>query len=118
VIFCQRGAERGDDALHAGLERDDHVEVALDDVHRAGLLDLLPGMVEAVETAALGEHRRLGRVDELRVVVLLQRPGAEGDRAGAGVVDREDRAGAEPVVVAPLALALDDQTGRREVLSS
>jgi hypothetical protein len=116
VVFGQRGAERRDQPLHAGLVRNDDVEIALDDVDRAGLLDLLLREVEAVEAPALRKDGRFRGVEELGVVVLLERPRAEADRPAAGIVDGKDGTAAEAVVVAALVLPLDHEARRRQDL--
>src|SRR6185437_16328926 len=56
-------------------------------------------LVEVVEDAALGVERMLGRIEVLGGAgVRCERPAAEGDGAGALVMDREDQPVAEAVI--------------------
>ena len=78
-----RGAERRDGVVDAGLGERDHVHVALGDDDRAALARRGPRRPDVVERAALVEERRVGRVQVLRLLPRGDRPRAEGDAAAA-----------------------------------
>ena len=84
-MFCTPGHEAGD-----------QVELAFADDGEAGVEDGALGFVEAEEDLALGEDRRLRRVDVLgRLLVAGQHAPAEADHPALLVADRETSAGRE-----------------------
>ena len=98
LMLGDRGAERGDRVIDAGLRECDDVDVAFGDDDGAGLArGCLRGTV-VVEAPALVEERGLGRVQVFRLLPLGDGAGAEGDGAAARIADREHDAAAKPVV--------------------
>ena len=106
----ERGAAGGDRLRHARLDRPGHVEVALHEDRPLLADDRVAGPGEAVEDAALRVDRGLGGVQVLGLAA-VERARAEGHHLARLVQDREDRAVAEAVVVALLALPLEDEAG-------
>ena len=98
LVFGQRGAERGDHVLEAGLRQRDHVHIAFDGDDRAVLAQRLPGAREIVEHVALVEELGLGRVHVFGERIRRQRAAAEGDHPLPGIGDRKHDAIAEAVV--------------------
>ena len=107
---------------HAGLERRDQIDLAL--AHDGGVFfdEVALGFVEAVEDAAFGEERRLGRVHIFRGLrVGLERASAESDNLAVIIVDRKHHAvpksavelGAGPVVLRRGEAALLDFLARK-----
>ena len=86
--------------LEARLGQRDDVHVALDDQGVAALADRRPRLEQAVELAALDEHRRLGRVQVLRLAA-VEHPAAEADHRALHRADRKH----DPVAEAVVALA-------------
>ena len=97
VVAGQRGPQRGHRVGDARLVAGDHVGVALADHGRLGVDDRLLCQVDPVQPAALVEYAALRRVQVLGLVLLVDLPGAEGDRLAHLVADREDHAVAEAV---------------------
>ncbi|MDT4858747.1 hypothetical protein FQZ97_932280 [compost metagenome] len=90
-------AQRGHGVGKAELGQGDHVHVALGDQSVAGHPDGGAGLEQAVEFAALAEHRRLGRVQVLGFALVEHAP-AKADEFALDVADREHDAVAEAVV--------------------
>ena len=114
MCFAERGAEHGDHVGEPVLMGHQAIGVAFQHDDLLLVRDAVAGRVEAVQLAALGEERRLGRVDVLgRAVVgeLRQHAAAERDRPRAGVADRKQHAAAEAIVVAAFHVARDRQAG-------
>ena len=95
------------------LDRARDVEVALHQHRALPLHDRVARPVEAVEDAALRVDGRLGRVQVLGLAA-VEAARAERDHLARLVQDREDRAVAEAVVVAFLALALEHEAGLQQ----
>ena len=100
LLGGERGAAGGDHRQSAGLIQLREVEVALDHDRELGLAQIALGQVQAVEHAALGVDRRLGRVQVLRDLVRLERAPAEGDDRSGVAGDRHHQ---------PVAEAIDDR---------
>ena len=98
VVGAERGAAGRHGGGHAGQVAGHHVGVALDD-HRPALLGDLPlGLVDAVEHVRLLVERRLGGVQVLRAVVVVEELArAEADHVAGDVPDRPHQPAAEPV---------------------
>jgi len=94
------------------LRQCDDVHVTLDDDHAIGIADRRARLEQAVQLAALREHRRLGRIEVLGLAAVEHAP-AEADDAPAHVVDGEHDAIAE-AVVALVAVAANHQARRIE----
>ncbi len=110
VLRRQRRSESGDRVLVPPLVQRDQVEIALDDVDRAGRAALLLGPVKPVEGAPLAVERSLGGVEVFGGRVVHDPP-AEPHHPGHLVDDREHDAFAEPVVEPAAVLARHDETG-------
>ena len=102
-------AQRGHGVGEAQLRQGDHVHVALGHQGVAVLAQGGAGLEQAVQLAPLVEHRGLGRVEVLGLLV-AQHAAAEADHLALDRADREHDAVAEAVVaLAFLFLADDDQ---------
>ena len=91
------GAERGHGVGETQLGQRHHVHVALGDQHVALVAQSLARLEQAVQLAALAEHRRLGRVEVFRLA-LVQHAAAKGDHLALEIADGEHDAFAETVV--------------------
>ncbi len=105
----------------AGLVAGHHVGVPLDDHRPAALGDLPLGEVEPVEHVRLLVERRLGRVQVLRTVVVVEQlPRAEPDHVAGHFLDRPQQPPPEPVDQRPRPGRLGQPGGgqllRRETL--
>ena len=115
VVDAERRAARGDRGGDAGEVARHDVGVPLDHDDAVGLGDVALGQVEAVEHLRLVVDRRLGSVQVLRALVVVEEPArAEADGLPGDVADGPDQPAAEPVVDA--AIALRDESGCRELL--
>ena len=113
VLGAERGAAGGDRGRDAGEVAGHDVGVALDDDGLLVLGDVATGQVDAVEHLALLVDRRLGGVEVLRAVVVVEQlAGAEADDLAAEVADRPHQPAAEAVVDAAVALA-DEPAGEQ-----
>ena len=105
VVLSEGRAAGRDGAPEADPEQGDHVGIALAHDRLTRLDHVSLGPVEPVERPALRVDRRLGRVLVLGPastaagVAGRQDPPTEGDRATAGVEDREQHAGPERVLL-------------------
>ena len=97
LMLGQRGAERGDGIAEPGLRERDHVHIAFDHDHAAGLATGGGGAVDIVEGAALVEERGVGGV-EIFGLALAQYPSAKGNGPAANIADRQHQATAEPII--------------------
>jgi len=114
VVVGERGAERGDGALEAGLVQGDDVEVAFGDEQALARADGVARQVEGVEGAALGEDRAVGAVDVFGLGV-AQGAAAEADQAAAAIADGEGDAA--PIQLAAAAvLGLAQQPGLEDAV--
>ena len=97
----------GDGTGHAGLEKSDHVGVALTDDHLAGLDHILFRPVEGVEGAPLRVDRCFGGVLVLGWIAASgQDPAPECHRIARRVADREEDPSPEGIL--DLAPAVDE----------
>ena len=108
-------AQRGDGVGKAELGQRHHVHIALGDQRIAVLAQGGARLKQAVELAALAEHRGFGRVQVLRFVI-AQHPAAKAYAVALDVADGEHHPVAKAVVALGLAgrilivrLARDDQ---------
>ena len=95
--FGERGADGRDDFGDAGAVEGDHVHIAFDDDQAPGGPAGGRGAVDIVESAALVEERRVGRI-EIFGLAVAEDAAAKGDDAAARVADREHQPAAEAVV--------------------
>ena len=110
----QRRPHLGDRLGHARLMERDHVRVALDEHHAAGLRRGRARHVRPVDDPALVEELALGGVQVLGLVLGAHRPRAEPEHAAALVGQRERDAPAE-AIDQPTLPALR-QPGREQLL--
>ena len=116
VVGAEGGAAGGDRGGDAGQVAGHDVGVPLDDDDPMAAGDLALGEVEPVEHPGLLVERRLGGVEVLRPVVVVEQPaGAEADDLAGHIADRPDHAAAEAVVDA--ALALRDEPAGDELVT-
>jgi hypothetical protein len=94
--------------LDPGLMQGEDIGVPLDHDRAVGLGDRRFRLVDPIEQLALVEEVGLRRVHVLGALVVAHRPAAEAENAAAAVTDREHDASAETVVLAPVAVALDE----------
>src|SRR3546814_3612526 len=97
LAFGERGAERGDGIIDPGARKRDHVHIAFDHEHAAGLAGSGRGAIEIVERAALVEQRGFGRIQIFGLAV-ADDAAAERDHAAARVADRDHQAAAEAII--------------------
>ena len=105
VRLAQGSAQHGHRVLEPELVGHDHVGVALHHQHRRRFRfsQRLAGQIEPIKELALGEQRRLGRIDVFcwtRGPQLRQHPPANAHRPALGVVDRKQEPALEPIVIA------------------
>ena len=101
-MLCGAGsAERCDGVRKPELREGHHVHVAFDDKHEAVLAQRSAGFEQAVELAALAEHRRLGRVEVLGLA-FVEHAATEADHLALHRADRKH----DPIAKAVVALAL------------
>ena len=113
VLRGARGAQRRHRIREAELREGHHVHVALDHQCVAALAQRLAGFVQAIELAALDEHRRLRRVEVFRLAD-VEHPAAEADHLALYRADREHDAIAKAVValLVRAVVALHDHESR------
>ena len=113
VIDAEARAAGGDRGRDAREVAGHHIRVALDDHDLLVLGDVAAGEIEPVEHLALVVDRRLGGVEVLgALVVVEQLARAEADGLAGDVADRPDQPAAEPVV-GVAAVAGAEQPGGR-----
>ena len=112
MLLGERRALRRDDVLHAVRETRDEVELAFADDGVAGVENRALGFVEAEENFALGENRRLWRVDVFRhFFVARQNASAETHDAALLIANREHQPPSETVVMTAGFFLFDDEAG-------
>jgi hypothetical protein len=103
-------ANRADHVALPGLMGHHNVHVSLDNDRVPGALYVRAGQVKAVEDGAFVEYRRLGRVEVLGHLPLVESAPAEAHRSAFAVADGEEEPVAEAVVV-PALIPLGHQPG-------
>src|SRR5690606_27922578 len=119
VLAAERRAARRDGRRHAREVARHDVGVALDDHDPLGVAarDVALREVEPIEHLVLLVDRRLGRVEVLRpLVVVEQLARAEADRLARHIADRPHDPAAEPVVHSP-ALVRQHEARRHELVA-
>ena len=101
------GAERRGGIGDPVLRQRDDIEIPFDDHRPIGFADAFLGLVEAIESRALVEQRRLARIEVLRQR-LIEHPAAESDHFSRGTENRKNHP-AEEFLVKPLLAAFGDQ---------
>src|SRR5690606_23386437 len=115
VLLAEGGAARRDGLAHPGQVGGHDVRVPLDADDPLRPRDLPLREVEAVEHLRLPVERRLRGVEVLGpLVVLVELPGAEANRAARDIADGPHDAAPEPVVDA--APSLRDEARGRDLL--
>ncbi len=115
MVDAECGAARRDRRRDAGEVARHDIGVALDHDDAVRLRDVAPRQVEPVQHLRLAVDRRLGGVQVLRpLVVVEEAPSAEADGLAGDVADRPHQPTAEAIVDA--AVALRHETGCRELI--
>ena len=112
VLVGERRALRRDNILHAGHETGDEIKLAFANDGKPGVQNRALGFVETEENLALGENRRLRRVDVFRrFFVAGQNASTEADHPALLVANWKHEPPAKTVVVISRFLLSQNQPG-------